>query len=32
MSKINDEGTQREIMNESIRLAKKIKSLKEEVN
>lgn len=32
MSKINDEEMQREIMNESIRLAKKIKSLKEEVN
>ncbi len=32
MSKINGEEMQREIMNDSIRLAKKIKSLKEEVN
>jgi DNA primase len=32
MSIINDEVMQREIMNDSIRIAKKIKSLKEEVN
>lgn len=31
LPKINDEAIQREMMNESIRLAKKIKSLKEEV-
>ncbi len=32
LSNINDEEKQKEIINESIRLAKKIKSLKEEVN